>query len=306
VLEIVTWIKILFVVGMASLCHIGRKHFVSKSALASILKEVKEEGIPEKTSRSSIKRSREDEFKDSTPYGDLIDNIPMRCHYKRNGTIQLGATQKAWYIRPLALLFFLCLKVNPFSNFMDDCMEAVPSTPEAPWNVIFYHDEVSPGNNLQHNNKRKVQVVYWSFKEFGQQALSSGNFWFPLTVIRTAELEAINGGWTGMVTELLRLFVEGVQNLGRGIILNGRPLFAKVTTTVADESALKHHLSVKGAGGNLCCGLCRNIVRSKFDLQTYDATSFFRDFRELDYTKFALHTDESLVAAARHIERAKA
>ena len=41
-----------------------------------------------------------------------------------------------------------------------------------------YNDEVSPGNQLKHHNKRKLQVLYWSLKEFGSCALSNEYHWF--------------------------------------------------------------------------------------------------------------------------------
>ena len=45
-----------------SLRNIGRKHFVTKSALSAVLKEVEEMGLPDATSRQSIKRARDEQF----------------------------------------------------------------------------------------------------------------------------------------------------------------------------------------------------------------------------------------------------
>ena len=71
--------------GMASLATIGRKHYVSEHALASILKEVREIGddMPEAISRSSLKRARHEWANTkTTDYGpilhdlDVIDGVP--------------------------------------------------------------------------------------------------------------------------------------------------------------------------------------------------------------------------------------
>jgi hypothetical protein len=62
------------------LAKLGRKHFVSQSGLAAVLKDLQEAGlltdsIP--SSRSSIKRSREDEFANETAYGHILRTMDI-------------------------------------------------------------------------------------------------------------------------------------------------------------------------------------------------------------------------------------
>ena len=56
-----------------SLADLGRKKFVSQAALAELLKELRElEELPEATSRSSIKRAREEKVTVESPLGPLL------------------------------------------------------------------------------------------------------------------------------------------------------------------------------------------------------------------------------------------
>lgn len=58
---------------MADLASLGRQHYVSQAALSAILAEIKQQGIPEATSRSSVKRARDHQI-DSVRnmYGTLM------------------------------------------------------------------------------------------------------------------------------------------------------------------------------------------------------------------------------------------
>lgn len=51
--------------------------------------------------------------------------------------------------------------------------------------VVLYSDEVSPGNQPKHTNRRKLQVVYWSLQELGSLRLTNESSWFVLTAVRT-------------------------------------------------------------------------------------------------------------------------
>jgi hypothetical protein len=53
-----------------------------------------------------------------------------------------------------------------------------PATADEPWQLIIYTDEVTPGNPLATNNKRKFHAVYWSFLELGMNALCREEAWF--------------------------------------------------------------------------------------------------------------------------------
>ena len=54
------------------LADLGRKKFVSQAALAELLSELKDAPLPEATSRSSIKRARDEKVDITTPCGPLF------------------------------------------------------------------------------------------------------------------------------------------------------------------------------------------------------------------------------------------
>lgn len=56
-----------------NLADLGRKRFVSQSALSELLKELKSlDELPAATSRSSVKRARDEKMKIHTPVGPLF------------------------------------------------------------------------------------------------------------------------------------------------------------------------------------------------------------------------------------------
>ena len=59
-----------------------------------------------------------------------------------------------------------------FATFLERKYDEQPCSPEDPWNLVFYADEITPGSALKADNLRKIQAVYWSFLEFGGAALA--------------------------------------------------------------------------------------------------------------------------------------
>ena len=130
----------------------------SASALGAILNAVKDTGLPGgAVGRNAWRRARDDQSSQSIHGCTLIENIIVK---KANGQ-ELSIP----ICNPFA---FLCLAVRDceqFSLFLLAKLQEHPSTPEAPWNLLLYSDEVTPGNPLATVNNRKFQAVYWSFME---------------------------------------------------------------------------------------------------------------------------------------------
>jgi hypothetical protein len=91
-----------------------------------------------------------------------------------------------------------------------DCIEARlavhPSTHTAPWRIIIYCDEASPGNLLRVDNTRKLQAFYWSFAEFGHKLLCKEHVWFLGGVLRSTLAGSISGGMSCVFRHLLKCF----------------------------------------------------------------------------------------------------
>ena len=137
----------------------------------------------------------------------------------------------------------------------------------AQW-VARYNDEVSPGNQLKHHNKRKIQTIYWSFLDFGAAALSKENNWFTLTSVRSNKVKDMDGEMSYVMHMCLELFKQPGTCMHTGILLSSAEkgsivIVAKMGAMIADEAALRAVYHCKGASGNIACVLCRNVVKKQ-------------------------------------------
>ena len=80
----------------------------------------------------------------------------------------------AWTWRkanPQRLLQFFVRESKVFRELLEQRVVVKPPCLDAPWKIILYADEVVPGNVLNLDNKRKVVVFYFGFRELGRAAL---------------------------------------------------------------------------------------------------------------------------------------
>ena len=139
---------------------LGRKHYVSQSGVAAVLKEVSESCSTVAPSRSVIKRARAEQVAIDTPYGALIDSTQIKDKKGKERRNFPTLNLKAWIwdvVKNLLVSFFS-------RKFLEH-----PPTAEKPWRVRLYCDEISPGNQLKVQNTRKIQAYYLSFHEFGAE-----------------------------------------------------------------------------------------------------------------------------------------
>ena len=75
-----------------NLADLGRKRFVSQNALSELLKELKAfDEIPAATSRSSVKRARDEKMKIITPVGSLFTSKKLAAT-DGEGDVPIGCT----------------------------------------------------------------------------------------------------------------------------------------------------------------------------------------------------------------------
>ena len=134
-----------------------------------------------------------------------------------------------------------------------------PTSADKPLHLVFYGDEVVPGNVLRLDNARKVFVCFVSVKEFGPAVLSSIDGWMPILIVRATEAKRVSGG----LSALMRGLISSIcikEKVGHGIALpleagdQGHVLvhFA-VSNLVLDGNAQRQILAAKGAMGKLPC-----------------------------------------------------
>ena len=59
------------------LSDFGRVSHVTARALAQVLRQVREEGLPNAVSTSSIRRHRREDVRRETDFGDLLQEVPV-------------------------------------------------------------------------------------------------------------------------------------------------------------------------------------------------------------------------------------
>lgn len=190
---------------MAELAQLGRKKYVSQSALADVIRDIKENGIPKNASRSSIKRSREKELHEhSNKFGPLIKFIRFDCID--------GSTLELPFVSPLAFLQHCLSDRAAFIRYWNDYLSSFGGSPDAPFDLIMYNDEVTPGNQLRHDQTRKVQILYWSLKQGPGHGVDQ--LWFTLGLARSSVVAAIRGGMSAYVRKAVELFFTPVNVRG--------------------------------------------------------------------------------------------
>jgi hypothetical protein len=161
-----------------------------------------------------------------------------------------------------------------------------------------YQDEATPGNLLRPDNKRKTQVWYWSFAELGHGLLSKASAWVVAGVLRSTVVSQVKGGLSSAFRALMRLFFGNPHNFATsGITLPCNPgvlVFARLGACLADEAAIKHTWSVKGASGSKPCMLCKNVVEARTGVASLDPTGYLVDIGCFDVALFDEHSDETL------------
>lgn len=287
---------------------IGRRHFVSLSGLEAVLSELRDADMLNEggsLSRRSIKRSRDKHIASlQTDIGPVMRTLKVQLQ-------QPSKEYDMWFIHPCALLLYMSAECEGFSAFMQHVISKHPCSPNNKLSIVIYSDEVSPGNQLKHDNQRKLQAVYWSIKQFGGAALASEEYWFILTAVRSTLVKRLEAGMSELLATTIQLFFQephSIYHNGLTLRFNDNTfgtIYASVDIMVSDESALKASLEMKGSSGSKICALCQNIVAHNSRLDEHDATGFLRPSTVLDIREFAMCTDDIIyqtVDTLQHIQ----
>ena len=184
--------------NMASLADLGRSSYVSQRGLADTLKKLQVAGKlaeDEPTSRASIKRARELELSQmSTRFGPILLEKTLTGDTKETYSVSM--------LNPVSLWAYLVENCDGLKPVLDEAFSKHRPELNKKWDLIVYCDELVLGNALRHQNNRKLQVFYFSWKQLGATALSKEKCWFPLAVIRSTVVASL-GGVTNVWPQLL-------------------------------------------------------------------------------------------------------
>ena len=278
-----------------------RSH-VTMSGLACVLAEVRDIGLPNAFSRRTQARARRSGAAVPTPYGPVMQTRKLLL---TNGEMDLPVQA------PLPMLWAAAQR-GPFGDLLAEALVRAPATPAQPWHLILYSDEVTPGNALKPDNRRKMQCVYWSFLELGSAALCHTDAWFLVAAVRSNVVQELEGGMSHLFKALMPLFFDqATHHLATGgVHLQVREqalrLHAKFGVMVSDESAIRQVLLAKGAGGNKPCVCCKNIVSLASELHVHDASGYAQPVSCLDVQQWDPQTDASVLAIVQRLGEARA
>lgn len=163
---------------------------VSKSALAQVLGEVAEHGLPPVFNTKAMRQGAEADLAQWNAYGDLLQNVDAVGH--------TGETV------PLTLVNFWTLlhasyKIGGFfSELLKKTMAKTgPPRPDKPYNLILYSDECYPGNPLAHRSEKKSGLAmlpsksspmnFYLVRTAGYCCLLPGAVWCKALLVKWAK-----------------------------------------------------------------------------------------------------------------------
>ncbi len=126
--------------------------YLSASALASLIKDFEDQGIPELSQRKHIQEAKKVAVSKHHAYGPLIGDIPM--------VYNDGSSKNMLVVNFLSWLQAAFGQGGSLTQLVKEKHAANPSSPSNCWKLLMYSDEVVPGNPLGHTQARKIQVVY--------------------------------------------------------------------------------------------------------------------------------------------------
>lgn len=233
--------------------------------------------------------------KDSLRKSIRSDRAQWKQQYCSTVSIPLvDGTNFAWVVWSPAKALQYFLDRNPsLANLI------AVRTPGTPLHLVFYHDEITPGNPLAPNNARKTVAIYMSCLEW-KEALSSEFSWLPIAVLRSSVVKQSVGGLSGVLACFFRSLIPSFH--GQSLRINDalEMVTFKWTTSIMDEKALMETWSAKGASGKKPCLLCVNCV-SKPAGKILSDSSYFRDISHATIQDFQRTTDDDVWSAVDHL-----
>ena len=110
------------------LMSLGRESYASKSAIANLLKHVRNDGLPESFSRSTQYRARKEIARAMTQYGPIIRDVPMED--SKGGEVTISMQD------PFATLSYVCEHSEDYARIVESALAANECSPGNPWDIL--------------------------------------------------------------------------------------------------------------------------------------------------------------------------
>ncbi len=199
--------------------------------------------------------------KTSKEFANVFSPDPIELPLAEGGTFEMPMLDLGKFV------YFLAEQSVAFRSLLASCFAKCPCSPVNPWDAILYFDECTPGNALRPDNRRKMLAVYFTFRNFGPEALHKQAAWLPICYLRHTVLTTVAGKLSGVVRHVLRRLLLGDDSPSqRGVLVNGiaaggRPglIFFRMSNLLYDEEACNAAWGFKGASGLVPCAYCKNV-----------------------------------------------
>lgn len=149
-----------------------------------------------------------------------------------------------------------------------------------------------------------LEMLYWSFLEFGGARLCREEFWLLGLCVRTRRVDEVVGGLGAIVRNLLHEF-RRFQFGGCAIPGFGRPVTAELNGILADGGAHQQLWGWVGASGRKPCFWCCNVVErqreGRLGIVAADDTQLLVELSCRDPARLLHHTSESIWAVVERL-----
>ena len=196
------------------------------------------------------------------------------------------------FLHPAKLIQYLMGQSSVLQAAWAAALRRNPPSLQRPWRALVGYDEFSPGRQLKVDNRRKVMVLSFTFLELGKLALRSDNMWITPVIIRTFEMNQVQGGWAYLFRVFMRQFLLGTDGglltSGVHLVVFGESvlLFSRLSNIISDGDGLRLLSSWRGACAIKPCFKHTNVVGKRSDLARRDPGIV--DITCSDHTKFVL------------------
>jgi hypothetical protein len=243
--------------------------------------------------RNRLQASVEQSGSTPTIYGTVVQRMKIDT-----------PTLPVWeYLHPLAYISYMCSMSAAFFNLMQSTVDRCGRH----LRIVFYIDEINPGNPLHPEPGRLLQAIYWCFSDWPAWFLQRKHSWPMFGIIRTKVMKELPGGASHLMRLVLRTFFLSTGNSFRtGCIIQHGDKSLQFTAgfcgVLSDEKALKEIYDVKGQAGTFPCPTCFNVAYKRAagkdwgaDIVTLTCT---------DISKFKPRTKAILTTIKKRLETA--
>lgn len=269
------------------------EHFVPPTVSLSAAAELRQDGYKRNHLREAIRAPLEID----TIYGKILQSTSV--------VLTDGETHTWEYTNPFAWLHQMCNWKPRFGDMLRDARRQ-----HGKISLVFYQDEIKPGNILRPDQGRTLVCFYWTIAELPSWFRARHNGWFHFAMFPLALVDRVAGGHSFLFTFMVKTFfgkgpmawdfsTTGIccKTTAENILL-----VATFSCLLADEKALVQLWCTKGASSYKPCHLCKNVMGRNAAPAGH---AYLVPYTCTDADRFDLHSVDSFQNMARLLKIAK-